>query len=160
MHGKEIHIFRDLRNCIDAIYDQNKWIMKLELLVFFFGFFVPLIFQMQNGTGVAGVIICNCICLVTRLAFFSLDAILINQQGPNYFLNASNCLDFGMVMVYLVYFGVRMINLDTKIIPMTDQEFQTDEIGVWVLFNSLITFTSILKMIGFLRVFEKFGIIM
>ena len=81
----------------------------------------------------------------------------------NYINDFFNAIDFGMFILKCFYFSIRMINPGSILVPIKPVEgLDRDEVEFLYhmsMFNSLILCIGFLKIMFFLRISEKFGLL-
>jgi hypothetical protein len=105
------------------------------------------------------VIILNMICLVTQVMFVGVELLQLKYKGVSYFYDVWNWLDMTILVVYVIYFFKRISDPGTLITPIGNPTMGAIPMTGWVLMNTLLLITAILKMMFFLRVYESFGLL-
>ena len=101
----------------------------------------------------------NGLCMFTQIVFLMFEFYFMTKQGTDYLKNVWNIIDLTMFLVYCFYFFLRVFVGDHTIMPLHDKDMTTatELMFMWVILNSALLIQVVLKMLFFLRIFEKFG---
>ena len=158
--------------------------MKAQFFVFTIGFFVPFFLQLFLFTEKEDsdmVKILNVVCLFTQVLFMSVELFQIVKQGSYYFYDFWNVVDIFLFFTYLAYFFGRMFKSFVSVLPIGHRvmasksvpENGVNDIGceidkndmaieyqfLWIIINSTLLLNSVLSMLFFVRVYERFGLL-
>jgi hypothetical protein len=138
--------------------------MYINLAIYFFGYFVPLVLQMHIDNNPHQVFWLNTSCLVVSLYVLLNEFVqLSDQRFKEYFCNLSNLLEVFNVIIYIAYYITRLYhpqNLIPKYITETGHTASVyfDGYLSWIpLVHIWLIVLSFQKLMTYLRCNEYFG---
>lgn len=144
-----------MRKTIDFLFDSTSHIIYRMFILYMFGFLLPFVIQLIFVRNAIAVIVLNCICLMTQLFFAGVEIIQFKMSNDNYMSNGQNIFDWSLIILYVVYFVLRVMDPAKEMIP---EEGFTDVIMcLWSVVNTLILINASIKWLNFAMIFEKFG---
>lgn len=126
----------------DALFNVNKVVVKIQLFVFIFFFCVPFVSQLfsLNSNWVLG---CNISCLITILGLGFGEYIQFRAGLSSYFENTWNMSDMGLVVIYIIYFCLRLYLPINSLIPDTANTAQDTGLAFfWAHMNLAVLFLA------------------
>ena len=119
-YGYDIEIQRDIRSCIDSLFDSTSYVARMQFVLFSLGFLLPLIIQMFFTRSAGGVVICLWMCAATTLFLFILELMQIRIVGlKDHFLSLWNLSDMALIILFTFYFLDRLSEPTKEILPLT-----------------------------------------
>jgi hypothetical protein len=133
--------------------------MKAQFFVFTFGFFVPFFLQLFLVTDPGRVKYLNLLCLFTQFLFMTVEVFQILKQGRYYFYDFWNVVDIVLFFTYLVYFFGRIFDSGSSVLPLENDVMPAHAMFFWIIINHILLLNSVLSMLFFVRVYERFGLL-
>ena len=157
--GEYIELHLSLRNIIDAQFIKTKTYFNVAFAIFAIGFILPFLLQLFLFKFGSGMIICNSVCLLTIAFSFGVGVAQHKANGLKaYFKDFSNKVESSMLIIYCIYFVIRIIN-DSSILPAdldADDQHLAQLIAL-VIFNAILVLQAILKVMLYMRTSNYFG---
>ena len=98
-----------VRDIIDYQYETTETFFYIQLVVYMCGYFLPLIYQISS-TDDWTVTLCNLSCFIVQGYCLIYEAVTFYWDGKEYFKSGWNLLDCLNIVLYFIYFFVRIQN--------------------------------------------------
>lgn len=76
-----------------------------------------------------------------------------------YFSSIWNKFDITLFILFLVYSIMRFVNPSQTLIPKSGNKMHSAQLVFWIVMNSLLMINSLIKILFFLRIYSKFGML-
>jgi len=168
MYGDEIASMPCLQLIIDYLFEEKaKPILKGQFVLYCIFFVLPFITQLFITDGPM-IKICMTSCLLVQIFFLTIEALQMRFSGfVDYWTDSGNVIDQFMFLFFIIYYLLRQTysyNGSYVIIPSIT-ELGADFINLPITWFILVVMNVvlILQMIGkvcyFLKMYEKFGML-
>lgn len=165
-YSSNMENFTGILNVIEVMYEKTKRMYGFLFAFFVLFFFIPFLVQIFLFRDFAlGVLACNGSCLFCSFVFFLIELIQLRESGrKKYWSSLYNRFEFSLFPLHALYFAARylypksMLPEDLK--PGDESAPPLYIISNVSLLTSIVLFWSIVKVLYFLRVYDKFGLIL
>jgi hypothetical protein len=97
---------------------------------------------------------------MSQICFFVLELIEVYHDIKDYVRSINNWIEFGVVIVSVFYFGLRLQHIDKNYYPLGERPNNDDPHFVTIILLNLIIFSAaIAKILKFFKIFEDFAIL-
>lgn len=159
-YGDKIEVQRDIKNIIDSIFMRTHWVIELQFLVFLFGFCLPFMIQLFYTRSAGVVVYCVLSCLITQVLFLGIEVLQMRKLGLRvYASNVWNLFDCSLFLLFCAYACMRLLDPSANVIPQSGNTLKAAQLVFWIVMNSLLLVNALIKVLFFLRVYGKFGML-
>lgn len=98
--------------------------------------------------------------MVSQICFFILELIEVYHDFKDHFRSINNWIEFGVMIVSLVYVVLRIQRLDMNFYPLGERPNIDDSQFITIIvLNLIILSAAIAKILKFFKIFEDFAIL-
>jgi hypothetical protein len=139
--------------------------MIYQAILFLVGFFIPFFAQLFWIRHIHWVRICNMICILTETFFLILEILQMKKQTWRIYISElQNKVDLVLISFVYFYMAMRLYDPEREILPQTDIKAGVpdklnpcvEELFFWSIMNTLTLLFATFKMLFFLRISNKF----
>ena len=165
-YTSDMENFTGILNVIEAMYDKTRLVYSRLFAFFVVFFFIPFLAQIfLIGNSALGVLACNGSCLFCSFVFFVIELIQLRESGRRkYWLSLYNRFEFSLFPLHALYFAARYLYPESML-PQDLKPGDSSAPPLYIISNislltSIVLFWSVVKVLYFLRVYDKFALIL